>query len=65
MGIRVCYLDCHEAGLCCYLVIHIRKPITSTTAVLLPFVTYLLTLPRGSGSESSSFANARSFRFVV
>jgi hypothetical protein len=20
---RVCYLDCHEAGLCCYLVIHI------------------------------------------
>jgi hypothetical protein len=21
----VCYLDCHEAGLCCYLVIHIEK----------------------------------------
>jgi hypothetical protein len=23
MAIRVCYLDCHETGLCCYLVIHI------------------------------------------
>jgi hypothetical protein len=23
MCMRVCYLDCHEAGLCCYLVIHI------------------------------------------
>jgi hypothetical protein len=44
MCIRVCYLDCHEAGLCCYLVIY--KPITSVTAILLPFVTYLLTLPR-------------------
>jgi hypothetical protein len=21
MRMRVCYLDCHEAGLCCYLVI--------------------------------------------
>jgi hypothetical protein len=21
----VCYLDCHEAGLCCYLVIHIEN----------------------------------------
>jgi hypothetical protein len=43
---RVCYLDCQEAGLCCYLVIHIGNPITSITTVLLPFVTYLLTLPR-------------------
>jgi hypothetical protein len=25
MRIRVCYLDCHEAGLCCYLVIHIES----------------------------------------
>jgi hypothetical protein len=24
MRMRVCYLDCHEAGLCCYLVIHIE-----------------------------------------
>jgi hypothetical protein len=24
MCMRVCYLDCHEAGLCCYLVIHIE-----------------------------------------
>jgi hypothetical protein len=23
MCMRVCYVDCHEAGLCCYLVIHI------------------------------------------
>jgi hypothetical protein len=22
MHMRVCYLHCHEAGLCCYLVIH-------------------------------------------
>jgi hypothetical protein len=25
MRMRVCYLGCHEAGLCCYLVIHIEK----------------------------------------
>jgi hypothetical protein len=25
MRVRVCYLDCHEAGLCCYLMIHIEK----------------------------------------
>jgi hypothetical protein len=24
-SVRVCYLDCHEAGLCCYLVIHIEN----------------------------------------
>jgi hypothetical protein len=23
-NMRVCYLDCHEAGLCCYIVIHIE-----------------------------------------
>jgi hypothetical protein len=28
-----CYIDCYEAGLCCYLVITDRKPITSITAV--------------------------------
>jgi hypothetical protein len=22
---RICYLDCHEAGLCCYIVIHIEN----------------------------------------
>jgi hypothetical protein len=27
MRIRVCYLDCHEAGLCCYLVIRIQTVI--------------------------------------
>jgi hypothetical protein len=25
MRMRVCYLDCHEARLCCYLIIHIEK----------------------------------------
>jgi hypothetical protein len=25
MSMRVCYLDCHEAGLCCYLVKHIEN----------------------------------------
>jgi hypothetical protein len=25
MRMRLCYLDCHEAGLCCYLVIHIEN----------------------------------------
>jgi hypothetical protein len=44
MSIHVCYLDCHEAGLCCSSDTY-RKPITSTTAALLPFVTYILTLP--------------------
>jgi hypothetical protein len=24
MRMRVCYVDCHEAGLCCYLVTHIK-----------------------------------------
>jgi hypothetical protein len=38
MRMRVCYLDCHEAGLCCYLVIY-RTPIASITTVSLPLVT--------------------------
>jgi hypothetical protein len=25
MRIRVCYLHCHEAGLCCYLPIHVAN----------------------------------------
>jgi hypothetical protein len=25
MYVRVCYLDCHEAGVCCYLAIHIEN----------------------------------------
>jgi hypothetical protein len=25
MRMRVCYLDCHESGLCCYLMIHIKN----------------------------------------
>jgi hypothetical protein len=48
MRMCICYLDCHEAGLCCCLVVTHRRPITSITAVLLPFVTYLRTLPRTS-----------------
>jgi hypothetical protein len=27
MRMRVCYLDCHEAGLCCYPVVHIENPL--------------------------------------
>jgi hypothetical protein len=27
MHMRVCYLDCHDAGLCCYLVVHIENPL--------------------------------------
>jgi hypothetical protein len=44
MSMHICYVDNHEAGVCCYLVITYRNPVTSFTAVLLPFVTYLLTL---------------------
>jgi hypothetical protein len=25
MRMRICYLDCHRAGLCCYIVIHIEN----------------------------------------
>jgi hypothetical protein len=39
---RVCYLNCHVL---LPSDVH-RKHITSITAVLLPLVTYLLTLPR-------------------
>jgi hypothetical protein len=45
MRMCVCYLDWHEAGLCCYVVI-CRKRSTSITVVLLPFMTYLLNLLR-------------------
>jgi hypothetical protein len=43
MSMRVYYLDCHKAGLYCYLVIHVKKLVMSITAVLLQFVAYLLT----------------------
>jgi hypothetical protein len=51
LNMRMCvfYLDSHEAGLCCYLVIHIGN-IASTAAVLLSFLTYLLTLPHTSNT---------------
>jgi hypothetical protein len=39
----ICYLDWHEAGLCCYLVIHTENPLHPLTVVLLTFVTYLPT----------------------
>jgi hypothetical protein len=39
MRMRFCCLDCHEAGICCYLMKHIEN-------LLLPFVTYFLSLPR-------------------
>jgi hypothetical protein len=37
--ICVCYLDCHEAGLCCYLVIHIENLLWSIQLFKLPFAT--------------------------
>jgi hypothetical protein len=61
MRMRVFYLDCHETGLCCYLVIHIQKPFTSIIAVLLPFVTYLLTLSRNSHNMSYEFIFAKDY----
>jgi hypothetical protein len=45
MSMRVCYLDCHEAGLCCYLMIHIGTYYVHYS-FLLQSVTYLLPLPR-------------------
>jgi hypothetical protein len=43
MCMRVCYLDCHEAGLCCYLLIHIENLLRP---LRLFYFHYLLTLPR-------------------
>jgi hypothetical protein len=46
MRMRVCYLDCYEAGLCCYLVIHIEnlsRPLQLCYFHLWPI---LLTFPR-------------------
>jgi hypothetical protein len=40
-----CYLDCHSRTVLLPSDTH-RKPTTSITAVLFPFMTYLLTLPR-------------------
>jgi hypothetical protein len=46
MHICVCYLDCHEVGLCCYLVIYIENLLRPLQLFYFHFVTYLLTLPR-------------------
>jgi hypothetical protein len=46
MPIWVCYVDCHEGWTVLLPTDTHRKPITSIPAVLLPFVAYLLTLPR-------------------
>jgi hypothetical protein len=46
MRMCVCYLDCNEAGTVLRSSDTHRKPITSITAALLLFVSYLLTLPR-------------------
>jgi hypothetical protein len=42
-----------------------RKPITSTTAVLLPFVTYLLALPRTLGLNMSRHTKVRTLHHKV
>jgi hypothetical protein len=46
MRLRICYLDCHEAGLCCYLVIHIGNLLRTLQLVYFHLWLYLLTLPR-------------------
>jgi hypothetical protein len=51
MRMRVCHLDCHEGGLCCYLVIHIENLFKSIAAVLLVFVTHFLAPPRNFGDR--------------
>jgi hypothetical protein len=47
MCMRVCYLDSHEAGLCCYLVIYIKGKATSVrgreTSGIPPFLDNRLT----------------------
>jgi hypothetical protein len=56
MLMRVCYLDCHKVGLCYYLVIHIEHLLRPLQQFLLPFVTYLLTLPRISQLFKNMFS---------
>jgi hypothetical protein len=45
MCMRICYLDCHEAWLCCYLLIHTENLLRPLQLFFFLFVTYLLTLP--------------------
>jgi hypothetical protein len=47
MRMHFCYLDCHEAGLCCYLVIHLENLFRLLQLFYFHLChTYLLTLPR-------------------
>jgi hypothetical protein len=45
MRMRVSYLDCHEVGLCCYLVIYTEN-LLRPLQLLLPFLTYILAVSR-------------------
>jgi hypothetical protein len=45
MSMLFSYLDFHQVGLCCYLVLPTENPISSIANVILPFVSNLLTLP--------------------
>jgi hypothetical protein len=49
MNIRVCYLDCHEGGLYCYLVIHIENLLHPLQQFYFHFMSFLLTFPRTYG----------------
>jgi hypothetical protein len=60
---RVCYLDCHEAGLCCYLVI--QETYSPFTGVLLQFVTCLLTPRHTTGTKIAIEHTVPSFRKVA
>jgi hypothetical protein len=62
MRMRLSYLDCHEAELCCYLVIHIEN-IKSITVVLLPFVSYLLAFhPTNVSDEILHLCSSETFK---
>jgi hypothetical protein len=38
MHMRVCYVDCHEAGLCCYLLIHMENIIPPSLQFYFHFI---------------------------
>jgi hypothetical protein len=41
----VCFVDCREAGVCCYLMIHLENLLHPFQLIYLHFVIYLLTPP--------------------
>jgi hypothetical protein len=68
MRTSVCYLDCHDAGLYCYLVIHIQNLLCPLQLFhVLPFVTSLLTFPFRKSislSKEKRFKYCESYQFL-